>query len=151
MSRRRRIPERGDVAASAVADLLGWSLADPRTAALRGRGYPEPDGTTRAYRFEAVCVSRRFASKVLRASLRPTRIREVGYFEDGRLPDTSLNAEKTGAAMGTAARHSTVVASLAVQHGVPAETIRRALTRNRNGKATGPLGTLLDSLASENG
>jgi hypothetical protein len=56
MSRRRRVPDRGDVAASAVADLLGLTLADfnSREAALRERGFPEPDPTTGLYCIEAV-------------------------------------------------------------------------------------------------
>jgi hypothetical protein len=43
MSRRRRIPARGDVAASLVAELLGLSLTDfeARRPALRKRGFPE--------------------------------------------------------------------------------------------------------------
>jgi hypothetical protein len=40
-----------------------------------------------------------------------------------------------------------VVASLALQHGVPPETIRRALTRHGGGAGSGALGTLLDLLA----
>ena len=70
----------------------------------------------------------------------------LGYFEDGRLAEIFLNAEKIGTAIETAARDSAVVASLALQHGVPLETIRRALTRNGNSEASGPLGTLLDLL-----
>jgi hypothetical protein len=56
MSRRRRVPDKGDVAASAVADLLGLSLADfnSRETALRERGFPEPDPTTGLYCIEAV-------------------------------------------------------------------------------------------------
>jgi hypothetical protein len=56
MSRPRRIPSRGDVAASAVADLLGLPLADfnSRETALRERGFPEPDPTTGLYCIEAV-------------------------------------------------------------------------------------------------
>jgi hypothetical protein len=56
MSQRRRVPDRGDVAASAVADLLGLSLVDfnAREAALRERGFPEPDPTTGLYCVEAV-------------------------------------------------------------------------------------------------
>jgi hypothetical protein len=56
MSRPRRIPNRGDVAPSAVADLLGLSLADfnSREAALRERGFPAPDPTTGLYCIEAV-------------------------------------------------------------------------------------------------
>jgi|SRR5579862_3751216 len=75
----------------------------------------------------------------------------LGYFEDGRLAEIFLNAEKIGTAIETAARDSAVVASLALQHGVPPDTIRHALTRNGNGEASGPLGTLLDLLASEAG
>jgi hypothetical protein len=73
----------------------------------------------------------------------------LGYFDDGRLAEIFLNAEKIGTAIETAARDSAVVASLALQHGVPVDTIRHALTRNGNGEASGPLGTLLDLLAAE--
>jgi hypothetical protein len=72
----------------------------------------------------------------------------LGYFDDGRLAEIFLNAEKIGTAIQTAARDSAVVASLALQHGVPPETIRHVLTRNGNGEASGPLGTLLDLVAS---
>jgi hypothetical protein len=73
----------------------------------------------------------------------------IGYFDDGRLAEIFLNAEKIGTAIETAARDSAVVASLALQHGVPQETIRRALIRHGNGEAGGPLGALLDLLAAK--
>jgi hypothetical protein len=73
----------------------------------------------------------------------------LGYFDDGRLAEIFLDAEKVGAAIETAARDGAMVASLALQHGVPADTIRHALTRNGNGEASGPLGMLLDLLASD--
>jgi hypothetical protein len=73
----------------------------------------------------------------------------LGYFEDGSLAEVFLNSGKIGTAIETAARDSAVVASIALQHGVPPDTIRHALTRNGNGEASGPLGTLLDLLASE--
>ena len=72
----------------------------------------------------------------------------VGYFADGRLAEIFLNAEKIGTAIEFTARDSAVVASLALQHGVPTEAIRCALTRSGNGSASGPLGTLLDLLGS---
>jgi hypothetical protein len=75
----------------------------------------------------------------------------LGYFDDGRLAEIFRNAEKIVAAIKTAARDSAVVASLALQHGVSPDTIRRALTRNGNGEASGPLGTLLDRLVPESG
>ena len=72
----------------------------------------------------------------------------LGYFDDGRLAEIFLNTQKIGTAIETTARDSAVVASLALQHGVPTKAIRRALTRSGNGRAAGPLGTLLDLLAS---
>jgi hypothetical protein len=73
----------------------------------------------------------------------------LGFFEDGRLAEIFLNADKVGTAIETAARDSAVVASLGLQSGVPVETIRRALSRDENGTASGPLGTLLDLLAAD--
>jgi hypothetical protein len=74
----------------------------------------------------------------------------VGHYDDGRLAEVFLNAEKDGTAISDAARDSAVVASLALQHGVDPDTLRRALMRNSSGTASGPLGSLLDLLATEN-
>jgi hypothetical protein len=46
-------------------------------------------------------------------------------------------------------RQVSEAASIALQHGVDPDMLRRALTRNGNGAASGPLGTLLDLLAEE--
>jgi len=56
MTRPRRIPVRGDVAAPVVAGLLGLSLADFKAlrGALRERDFPDPDPTTGLYCIEAV-------------------------------------------------------------------------------------------------
>jgi hypothetical protein len=56
MNRPRRIPTRGDVPESAVAQLLGLTIADfrARRAQLRDRRFPEPDPTTGLYCIEAV-------------------------------------------------------------------------------------------------
>jgi hypothetical protein len=43
------------------------------------------------------------------------------------------------------------VCSIALQHGVPLETIRRALLRDASGRASGPLGVALDLIADEDG
>ena len=54
--RPRRIPERGDVSAGLVAELLGLSLADfeARRPLLQERGFPQPDPTTGVHCIEAV-------------------------------------------------------------------------------------------------
>ena len=56
MSRPRRIPARGDVSASTIADLLGLSGAEfaARLPALHERKFPSPDPTTGLYCIEAV-------------------------------------------------------------------------------------------------
>jgi len=75
----------------------------------------------------------------------------VGRFADRRIAEIFLTAAKTGTPLDAAARDAAIVASLAAQHGTPAETIRHALTRNGDGSASGPLGALLDLLAQQDG
>src|SRR5262245_4670173 len=67
----------------------------------------------------------------------------VGRFPDDALAEIFING-KCGSDSDTAARDSAVVASIALQYGVPLETIRRALMRNRDGSACGPLSAALD-------
>jgi hypothetical protein len=68
----------------------------------------------------------------------------VGRFDNGELAEIFLSSSKAGSDSDTAARDSAVVASIALQHGVPADVIRHALMRNRDGSACGPLGAALD-------
>jgi ribonucleoside-diphosphate reductase alpha chain len=72
----------------------------------------------------------------------------VGRFPDGRLAELFLNAAKVGTSIESQARDAAITASLFFQNGGSPETLRRALTRNSDGSAAGPLGKLLDLLAS---
>jgi hypothetical protein len=56
MSRPRRMPLRGDVSATVVAQLLGLSTTEFESALvrLRDRRFPEPDPTTGLFCIEAV-------------------------------------------------------------------------------------------------
>ena len=65
----------------------------------------------------------------------------IGRFDDGRIAEIFINGSKVGTAAETNAQDAAIVASLALQHGCPIETIRHALTRT--GGAGGPLTTLL--------
>jgi len=47
------------------------------------------------------------------------------------------------------ASDSAVLCSLLLQYGVPIDVIRHALMRDGNGRASGPLGVVLDLLAEE--
>jgi ribonucleoside-diphosphate reductase alpha chain len=71
----------------------------------------------------------------------------VGRFEDGRLAEIFLSACKHGIAVDVNARDAGIAASLLLQHGCDVETLRRALTRNSDGSASGPLARALDLLA----
>jgi hypothetical protein len=71
----------------------------------------------------------------------------ISRFEDRRLGEIFLASHKTGSQADTAARDSAIVLSLAVQHGVDVETIRRGLCRDGRGRASGPPGRALDLVA----
>ena len=64
-----------------------------------------------------------------------------------RLAEIFLGNGRAGSDVDTAAKDSAVVASIALQHGVPVETIRRALLRDPQGRASSPLAAALDAIA----
>jgi len=76
-------------------------------------------------------------------------VASAGYFADGTLAEIFISSSKAGSDSDTAARDSAVVASIALQYGVPLEVLRHALMRDARGKASGPLGAALDLLAAE--
>jgi hypothetical protein len=71
-------------------------------------------------------------------------IATVGRFLDGTIGELFLNNQKSNSAADTAARDSAIVLSIALQHGADLGTIQRALSRNSQGRAIGPLGAALD-------
>lgn len=73
----------------------------------------------------------------------------IGHCEDDRVGEVFLTCNKADSAADTAARDSAVVASIALQFGAPLDVIRRALMRDAQGLASGPLGTALDLIARD--
>jgi hypothetical protein len=67
-------------------------------------------------------------------------------YDDGRLAEIFLQNHKAGSMAGINAQDAAVVCSIALQFGVPRETIRRALMRDSQGAATSPLGRALDAI-----
>jgi hypothetical protein len=55
-----------------------------------------------------------------------------------------ITNHKAGSGAGIMANEAAIAASFAMQHGCLAELIARALPRDGNGVALGPLGTALD-------
>jgi hypothetical protein len=73
----------------------------------------------------------------------------VSFFSDGRLAEIFISNAKAGSHSDSAAKDSAVVASIALQYGVPVNVIRRALLRDVQGRASSPLGRALDIIAGE--
>ena len=73
----------------------------------------------------------------------------VSRFADGRIGELFLMNHKSNSAADTNARDSAIVFSFAVQHGADPDAIRRALCRDSQGRASGPLGAALDFLLGD--
>jgi ribonucleoside-diphosphate reductase alpha chain len=72
-------------------------------------------------------------------------------FRDGRLAEIFLQNHKPGSQSDSNARDAAVDASLALQHGCPLETLRRALLRDSQGRPSTPLGAALDLIVEPDG
>lgn len=75
----------------------------------------------------------------------------VSRFGDGRIGELFINNHKSNSAADTNARDAAIAFSIAVQHGADPEVIRRALCRNSDGSASGPLGIALDLIVADHG
>jgi hypothetical protein len=78
-----------------------------------------------------------------------TYIATVSHFADGRVGELFLANHKSNSQADINARDSGIVLSIAAQHGVDLGTIRRALCRDSQGRACGPLGAALDLLLGD--
>jgi hypothetical protein len=67
-------------------------------------------------------------------------------FADGTLGEIFLQNHKAGSMAGINAQDAAVVASIALQFGVPLDVIRKALMRDGQGRPSGPLGCALDQI-----
>jgi ribonucleoside-diphosphate reductase alpha chain len=72
----------------------------------------------------------------------------VSRFSDGTVAEIFLQNHKAGSMAGINAQDAAVVCSIALQYGVPVEVIRKALMRDSQGRASGPLGVALDIIGN---
>lgn len=69
----------------------------------------------------------------------------IGYYDTkGEICEIFLHSGKVGSDHQIANLELSVITSLAIQYGVPFDTLRRSLPRDDNGVAEGAMGTLLD-------
>jgi len=71
----------------------------------------------------------------------------VGRFPDGRVAEIFLNNHRVNSGADVNARDAAIAVSFALQYGADFETLRRALSRDSRGRASGPLGAALDVIA----
>ena len=70
----------------------------------------------------------------------------VGYYEDGSIGEVFINFPTSGMPAEAIARDGAVVISLALQSGVPLETIQHAITRNSDNEPSSIVGAVVDRL-----
>ena len=71
----------------------------------------------------------------------------IGSYPDGRPGEVFIDGPKAGSGAQINATDAAVILSIAIQHGVPVEVLRGAVSRNSQGEPQGPIGTVLDLLA----
>jgi hypothetical protein len=70
----------------------------------------------------------------------------VGRNENGDLAEVFLDCVKAQSQSAADARDAAICLSISLQHGVPAEAIRSAVTRDSHGEPSGIVGAVLDLL-----
>lgn len=73
----------------------------------------------------------------------------VGFYADGRPAEVFVNGCKAGTDVQAIARDASIILSMALQHGVPLETIGKAITRDERGGAASLIGVVVDLIAGE--
>jgi ribonucleoside-diphosphate reductase alpha chain len=75
----------------------------------------------------------------------------ISRYPDGTLAEIFISNAKAGSHSDAAAKDAAVICSIALQYGVPLDTLRKALLRDPRGVASGPLGVALDMIAQLDG
>jgi hypothetical protein len=75
----------------------------------------------------------------------------VGFYADGTPGEVFIDGCKTGNDIEPMARDAGVLLSLALQHGVPPNTIRHAVTRGASAEPASILGAIVDALLAAAG
>lgn len=70
----------------------------------------------------------------------------VGFYDDGRIGEVFLNADRADSMLDVLMSDAAIIASLALQSGVPLETIAHAIKRDKFGLASSPIGAAIDRI-----
>lgn len=76
----------------------------------------------------------------------------VGRYDDNRIGEVFIDGALIGSAMNAITHDAAVLLSIGLQYGVPLATMRHAISRDGNEKATTIIGAVLDRIMEhENG
>jgi hypothetical protein len=81
--------------------------------------------------------------------LKEPHVVTLGFYNDGRIGEVFINGGKSGEVVEAIARDSAVILSMALQHGVPLETIAHALTRDGQDQPQTVVGVIVDMLMKD--
>jgi len=70
----------------------------------------------------------------------------VGHYANGSVGEIFVSGAKAGSDLDAVMRDAAILLSLGLQHGVPIETMRGAITREGDGTASSIIGAVLDHL-----
>lgn len=95
--------------------------------------------------------ARRFSEtfELTHGNLRTTFAVNFGRYDDGRIGEVFISGAKAGSEVEGVARDGAVLLSLALQYGVPIETIKGAITRNLDGTPSTVIGAVVDRMDAE--
>jgi ribonucleoside-diphosphate reductase alpha chain len=71
----------------------------------------------------------------------------ASWFEDGQLGEVFVGNHRADSHADSCAKDAAILASIALQFGAPLDVLRKALLRDSQGRASTPIGTVLDLLA----
>jgi hypothetical protein len=69
-----------------------------------------------------------------------------GFYPDGRLGEIFIDGAQIGSEVHAITHDAAVLASIGLQYGVPLETFRHAISRDRDNKAATIIGAVLDKI-----
>lgn len=72
----------------------------------------------------------------------------TGYRSDGSVGEIFLNADRADSMLDVLMSDAAIIASIALQHGVPLQQIAHSLKRDRFGVASSPIGAAFDRLTT---
>jgi hypothetical protein len=69
--------------------------------------------------------------------------------QNAPVTEVFINCGRSGEQSETLASDSAVLLSIALQYGVPIEVLQHAITRDPDGKPSGPIGAIIDLIAGD--